>query len=266
VNDKLGKNSQNTIWTTNNSLNYEKLKLYLDYGAKINAKDDQGNTVLHNLVSSSHVANVKYLVDKGADVNIKNSDGQTVLHLAAQQNCIGNLELFIEKGCDVNLPDKDGNTPLLLAALANNEEGIEILVQKNAKTDVKNNEGKSLNEIAFEKGLKNSIDTLINPVKREESNINSESYKLNKLKSLIINKLKNGGKQMNYDKEGGSSVVYYDSKGFYVHTLSNIVKNYTYENSYKSDEAVLNFLYNQFKNINSNNMTKTYEYILNNIF
>lgn len=98
VNERFSKNESDTVWTRNHSCDYNKLKLYIEHGAKLNAKDSKGNSVLHHLVDQSNVESVKFLVEKGADVNIKNAQGQTPLFFAAKNGNNDNIEFFISKG------------------------------------------------------------------------------------------------------------------------------------------------------------------------
>ncbi|MCK3683104.1 ankyrin repeat domain-containing protein [Maribellus sp. YY47] len=76
--------------------NLELLKKVLDFGADINAKDKQGNTVLHyTAMKSSNAEALKFLIANGADIKSTTEFGETAYDLA-QEN-----ELLIQN--NVNL-------------------------------------------------------------------------------------------------------------------------------------------------------------------
>ena len=66
----------------------EIVKLLLDRGADVNAKDSYGWTPL--LYAAAHGKNeiVKLLLDRGADVNVKANDGKTALSIAESSSYI----------------------------------------------------------------------------------------------------------------------------------------------------------------------------------
>jgi len=53
-------------------------------GAKINVKDEHGNTGLIEAARNGHDDVVRTLIQAGADLKIRNDDGKTALMLAAQ--------------------------------------------------------------------------------------------------------------------------------------------------------------------------------------
>lgn len=88
-------------------------------GADVNARDDSGDTPLHNAAFWSSADDIRTLLAAGADVDAVGNDGRTPLHEAAL--CEGSLgpeciELLLAAGADPNARDAEGNTPLHLAA------------------------------------------------------------------------------------------------------------------------------------------------------
>jgi uncharacterized protein len=53
-------------------------------GAKINVRDEHGNTALIEAARNGHDDVVRTLIDAGADVKMKNDEGKTALMLALQ--------------------------------------------------------------------------------------------------------------------------------------------------------------------------------------
>lgn len=82
--------------------NAEKVKLLLEKGADVDAKDNSGNTALIYAAVNGHIETVKILVEKGADVNAEDKDGLTALFWAYKKG-YPDIELFlIDKGAIVN--------------------------------------------------------------------------------------------------------------------------------------------------------------------
>ncbi|KAF1957092.1 ankyrin, partial [Byssothecium circinans] len=59
------------------------VRLLVDKGTNINAKDPYGLTALHQAAANGHEAVVQLLMNKGADVNAKSSSRLTALHQAS---------------------------------------------------------------------------------------------------------------------------------------------------------------------------------------
>ena len=55
---------------------------------------------------------VKYLLSKGAKVNAKDGDGDTPLHLAARQDAVEILAILLKYGADTKAKNRPGETPL----------------------------------------------------------------------------------------------------------------------------------------------------------
>jgi ankyrin repeat protein len=97
----------------------------LKLGAKINAKNVNGNTPLHSAVKREKWREVfpltdrkpedlsmtRFLLKEGANVNAKNNKGNTPLHIAVQLNSGNLIQLLLDYGADVNLKNKKGKTP-----------------------------------------------------------------------------------------------------------------------------------------------------------
>jgi len=109
------------------------IKLFINKGADIHAKDKDGNTLLHT-TKSSEVA--KILIENKADINAKNNNDYTPL-LATDSSEIA--KLLIEKGANVNVKDQNGNT--LLHKYYNDFEMTKLLISKGANRSIANNKG-----------------------------------------------------------------------------------------------------------------------------
>lgn len=82
----------------------ECVQLLLDAGANVNARDDEGNTPLHE----TFLTDVEEeLLKRGADVNAQNDDGDTPIVTTVDNSAI---PLFLSHGADLNLKNKKGQT------------------------------------------------------------------------------------------------------------------------------------------------------------
>jgi cytohesin len=125
--------------------------LLIDKGADVNAKDNQGNTLLHTLSSQELV---ELLIDKGADVNAKNNKGNTPLDKIFEQqffsldyyrknDSMELIELLITKGAqfNVNVRLRDQATPLHAVAASGNKAVVEGLLAQGAEVNAKDDWG-----------------------------------------------------------------------------------------------------------------------------
>ncbi|MDR0609100.1 MAG: ankyrin repeat domain-containing protein [Planctomycetaceae bacterium] len=91
----------------------------IDWGANVNAKNDDGQTPLHKAVRwTGSFTMTKILIDKGADINTKDDDGNTPLHIAAKgtgDDALIIVKYLIKKGAKVNAKNDDDETPQDLA-------------------------------------------------------------------------------------------------------------------------------------------------------
>lgn len=108
----------------------------------LNAKDDNGNTMLINAARYNHTAFAGALIEKGVDVNAMDDYGNTALHSAARANNLSMARLLLEKGAGVNAVDSSGKTPLLMAAYGKDNGVIaKLLLEKGADVSAMDNSG-----------------------------------------------------------------------------------------------------------------------------
>jgi hypothetical protein len=82
----------------------------------VNAKSEQGLTLLHLAAQTDRLDLVDYLLGVGADVGAADMMGNTPLHIAAARFRARVAEQLIAAGADVGARDADGLTPLARAA------------------------------------------------------------------------------------------------------------------------------------------------------
>lgn len=115
--------------------NFDKARKLLAQGASLQARDSEGNTVLHKLSAycpeSSHswklrdpllIAEfVSFLVNQKFDMNARNKRGQTCLHVAVNPHesilaTVQMMNILIERGAEAGAKDNEGKTILHLFA------------------------------------------------------------------------------------------------------------------------------------------------------
>ncbi|KAH0542444.1 hypothetical protein FGG08_003199 [Glutinoglossum americanum] len=116
-------------------------RLLLEKGADVNAEYRRGRTALHLAIINGDEAVVQLLLEKGADVNTKDKYGWTALKMAAGNKNEAVVRLLLEKGADVNAKDKDGRTVLHLAASYENEAVVRLLLEKGANVNAEDENG-----------------------------------------------------------------------------------------------------------------------------
>jgi hypothetical protein len=114
------------------------IKLLIEKGANINAKNIYGTTPLHAASIRNRVEAIRVLVELGADVVVKNNGSETPLHSASFCNNVEAIRVLVELGADVNAKDGNGGTPLQSASLSNHVEAIRVLVELGADVNTRN--------------------------------------------------------------------------------------------------------------------------------
>ena len=117
----------------------EIVRKLLAKGARV---DDPGrpllpDNALHAAARGCHVKIIKLLIDAGANVKAKNDRGKTPLHALAMSNCgerecLKVLQWLIDAGADIHAKDKQGGQPLHEAAQYGNVEMVKKLLELGA--------------------------------------------------------------------------------------------------------------------------------------
>ena len=86
---------------------------------------------------------VKILINNGADVNARDYYQCTALHHASENGHHDMVQVLIENQADVNARDKDQETPLHKASWCEHKRVVEQLVQNGADTNAKDKYGET---------------------------------------------------------------------------------------------------------------------------
>ena len=109
----------------------EKARLLIERGADVTVKSKQGQTPL--MAASLHRGSsliVALMVAKGADVNVKGPRDITALGFASAVGDVESVRLLLSKGADPNSADNGGGTPIGMAAGGRQQEIVSLLIHK----------------------------------------------------------------------------------------------------------------------------------------
>ena len=133
--------------------NPEMVREILRHNPKLDAQDPKGRTAIfaageYNAREKvgARVECVRLLVQAGADVNARDNNGNTPLHETFLTDVI---EELLKHGADVNARNKDGETPLFTTV---SDDAIRLFIAHGADLSICNNKGETVMEAAKEKG------------------------------------------------------------------------------------------------------------------
>lgn len=144
--------------------NEEMLKLLLEFGASVNARDTELWTPLHAAATCGHVHLCRYLIDKGAELLAVNADGnmpydicedevtldyiETEMakrgitqedidetRLIPEKQMLNDLKQIAKRGGDLEFINSEGATPLHVAAANGYQEVTEFLLDHHVSVD-----------------------------------------------------------------------------------------------------------------------------------
>lgn len=110
------------------------VRLLLDKGADVNAKDKAKQTPLHMAANSRAIS--EELIAHKADVNAKDLTGSTPFIKAATWGNLEVMALLLKQGADVNGQDLRNTTAIFHAACNAHKDAVVFLEQKGAKLEL----------------------------------------------------------------------------------------------------------------------------------
>jgi ankyrin repeat protein len=112
----------------------EAVRLLLDAGADVNARNASGATAL--LWAAGHREKSRLLIQHGADVHVRSKLGKTpVFAIVGRPANADLLRTLIDRGVDLNAVDAGGNTPLMSAVQTGDLDMVRLLVNKGANVN-----------------------------------------------------------------------------------------------------------------------------------
>lgn len=141
----------------------EDVRVFLKYGADVNASDSLSRTALHWAVERRDVGIIETLLQHNADVNAHNDWNATpLIQVASHRNTAdtGVLQVLLENGANVNAVEWSNNTALHGAVISGNVEVTAMLLIYGADVHSRREGGPSIMDIAERKSKQIIIELL----------------------------------------------------------------------------------------------------------
>lgn len=140
------------------------IKILVNAGCRVNTKNREGNTPLHNFIrASDSLEGLAYLLSRGAYVNAINERGMTPLHFCVQFRTVESIKLLLKFNAKVNMKDIRKSTPLDVAIEGQKDlEVIDTLIDaganfhmitRNAKNYILGRGNSLMTEFFLKKGM-----------------------------------------------------------------------------------------------------------------
>jgi ankyrin repeat protein len=126
-------------------------------GARVNSRDQNGNTPLFYAITRDNFNIVELLVKNGSNVDTKNKADNTPLFYAITIKNPDIIEFLVQKGANINAQDKQGKTYLHKTS---DWQLAELLKSLGARSDIKDQNGKTACDYAAENGNYKLLDVL----------------------------------------------------------------------------------------------------------
>ncbi|KAM0544379.1 hypothetical protein ACHAPJ_011838 [Fusarium lateritium] len=119
---------------------------------QIDAKDEDGDTALHNATRRGLKRVAIKLFSVSADISLENNSGYQPLHVACSRGHLWFAKELFNRGADIEAKDKWEQTPLFLASWKGMKEVVEWLLEHNAETETFTSLGNSPLSVASQEG------------------------------------------------------------------------------------------------------------------
>jgi len=127
------------------------VRSFLQNGANVNSRDDNGCTPITGAVGGGHTSTVELLIDNGADVNAPCNSGVNPLFIAADRGHVAILRLLLDRGADVNRTDMMGGSALINAINRGHTDIVRYLLEKGAEVNLRHKYGETPLILAVQK-------------------------------------------------------------------------------------------------------------------
>lgn len=143
---------------------FEVTKKLLDHGSITEARDECGETLLHQAVEGRDTNVLEILLKRTSEmtnVNTRNQLGWTALHNAAYIGSLALVKLLLENKADVNARTNDEETPLHFAAREGHRLVAQALLEGMTDIEKKNSKGETPFMLAVERRHVKTVQDLL---------------------------------------------------------------------------------------------------------
>lgn len=209
---------------------------YIDQGADLYARADDGKTALHyaSLISPSNILEILLRSVKKDAVNLKDVYGQTPLHCAAKRAFVDKISLLMEYGAARDITDNYGLSPYLWAVLSRSISGTESAVRLflDQGVDVNSTSADGRSALAWAVGLSYSsiVDILLtNGADAMPTTVNKNMMPLEEAAANgshgIVETLLKYGVDPDYRDLDGWSAIHWAAEGSQSYTVQLLSRN-----------------------------------------
>ncbi len=160
-------------------LNAFALMILLKAGAKLDAQDQYGDTVLIRAIDQGitgiakiFIEKIAKMAEKDAILNMQNNNGITALITAAIDGNTEIVKMLIKKGANLNTQDGQGRTALMYAVADGNTEIVKMLIKKGAILTMQSKSGNTALSLAKESKCTEITTMLEEAIKEQNQNKN----------------------------------------------------------------------------------------------
>lgn len=189
-----------------------KLERAIKKGVDINKQDENGNSLLFNLVSLKKYEAIKLLLNYGADRYLENKFAKNPLDEACEKSDGAMVRFLLENGFDINMKNSTGRTILQNTAILSNEKIFQVLMTYKPDFNIKDNSGKT---VLFHAVLGKNINILKDAINNVEDLNSLDNKYQTALFSAVLQDdanialtLINHGINVNFLDKNGENVLY----------------------------------------------------------
>ncbi|KAK1540052.1 uncharacterized protein CCOS01_01366 [Colletotrichum costaricense] len=119
------------------------LKLLVEMGADIGARDHKGKTPTYWAIVSRNIPALRFLLENNVEAEVESTWGKRPLLQAAVGSNMAVVELILDHNADIEAADKKGRTALSWAAGCGNLATVQLLLKRGTKVDVPDKGGRT---------------------------------------------------------------------------------------------------------------------------
>jgi len=156
-----------SIEVTKKSSSSQAVSLLLQYGADVNAQDNDGLTPLAIACQRGNYFAVEYLLQaRTINIDLEDNQQSTALHEACENGTEKIVKLLLKSGANISVVDSDGVTPLHIACREGCSDVVKLLLshghdEKDVLVSAKDVQGNRPLHFAVESGVESIVHMLL---------------------------------------------------------------------------------------------------------